>query len=109
MSIQTIQDLQERINSVLVSNTAGESLGTKITYQADANAIITQYISEYTNGVNGIISNWDYTYDTQGRIRTIFKDGSLAASFQYERSWIGTPPRWLWNIIIIGTAICPPV
>lgn len=86
MSIQTIQDLQERINSVLVSNTAGESLGTKITYQADANAIITQYISEYTNGVNGIISNWDYTYDTQGHIRTIFKDGSLAASFQYDEA-----------------------
>lgn len=86
VSIQTIQDLQERINSVLVSNTAGESLGTKITYQADANAIITQYISEYTNGVNGIISNWNYTYDTQGRIRTIFKDGSLAASFQYDEA-----------------------
>lgn len=84
LNIQTIQDLKERIRSILISGPANESLNTQITYQSDENALVTRYISAYTADENSASSDWEYTYDANGRIRTIVKDGGLAVSFRYD-------------------------
>lgn len=73
------QDLKERIRSILISGPTNESLNTQITYQSDENALVTQHISAYIADENSVSSDWEYTYDANGRIRTIVKNGGLAA------------------------------
>ena len=63
LNIQTIQDLKERIRSILISGPTNESLNTQITYQSDENALVTQYISAYIANENSVSSDWEYTYD----------------------------------------------
>lgn len=84
--IEMNQDLKERIRSILISGPTNESLNTQITYQSDENALVTQYISAYIADENSVSSDWEYTYDANGRIRTIVKNGGLAASFRYDEA-----------------------
>ena len=62
-----------------VSAISGQSVSSWSLAQDD-NGQITQKIEI----VNGITSNYDYTYDPMGRLITVTKDGSLVEEYDYD-------------------------
>ena len=82
------KDFNERITSSSLKTTNGD-ISNKIEYRSDNDLIdclIKNYTTTYYNNDIKNETRWSYTYDDNGNINNIWKDGNLVSTYEYDNA-----------------------